>query len=492
MAAGAHVSGRVGGQIVRYATVIVWLLCCFAPARAQQLPEIAPIADAPADTAWDTVTAPAKKVAAPSAKVDPAKATPTKAAAAKAAPTSKTGGVVTKTMAGTTIVLPALTTTPEGAGGGEAAPVIKKGHKGDPVVVQTELPPVAGDVVTGAIDKANPANAAEAEAPVGSPEGKIAQEAAKPEAQTPTTTQASPANVTVGVYINDIQDIDFKTNSYIVDLYLWFRWKGPEIDPIKTVEFMNVFEPNDAQRTVLLDAAKEMPDGSLYNIVRYHGRFSKKFALEKYPFDVQTLDFILEDSVSPASKLQFVADTRGIGMNPSMSLPGFKFGVPHLDIAGYTYPTDFGDLSVPSAETYSRAVISVPINRPVFTLVIKTLGPILLIVICSTLVFFINPHFVEGRIGLAITALLTLVAIQFTAAQSLPDADYFTMLDKLYMLSYAFIIASLLRVVMTSWHTVEGSLQDLTVSKRDHWWGAFLLVLYGIIAVLVASWVLAK
>jgi hypothetical protein len=127
-----------------------------------------------------------------------------------------------------------------------------------------------------------------------------------------------------------------------------------------------------------------------------------------------------------------------------------------------------------------------------FTLAIKTFGPILLIVICATLVFYINPHFVEGCIGLAITALLTLVALQFTAASSLPDADYFTMLDKLYMLSYGFIIASLLRVVVTSWQTAEGSIQDRTVSRGDHRWGYVLLTLYGIAAALIAGWVLSR
>jgi hypothetical protein len=30
----------------------------------------------------------------------------------------------------------------------------------------------------------------------------------------------------VGAYINDIQELDFKTNSYAIDLYVWFRWRG--------------------------------------------------------------------------------------------------------------------------------------------------------------------------------------------------------------------------------------------------------------------------
>lgn len=477
MRAGAAAGAWMRGRIIRYATVLLWIFAICAAAFAQDAPQIPAAESGPA---WDTVTAPAKAPRAAPAK------TATK-------PQAKPG----------TVVLPAPTNIPDGVAT-PAAPIIKKGHKGDPVVVQTDLPPLASppaasppassQIVTGAIAAAGEQtpkpDAAAAPAPAAGTPAVPGAVAAAAEAE--TAKPAGPNAVTLGVYINDIQDLDFRTNSYIVDLYMWFRWTNKDADPIKSVEFMNVYDPEGQQKTVLLDQPKAMPDGSLYNIVRFHGRFSKKFRLEKYPFDHQQLDFVIEDSVAPASEQVFIADTRGISMNPNVSLPGFRFGTPALLIEAYTYPTDFGDLSAASAESYSRAVVSVPISRPMFTLAIKTFGPILLIVICATLVFFINPHFVEGRIGLAITALLTLVAIQFTAAASLPDADYFTMLDKLYMLSYAFIIASLLRVVMTSWQTAEGSLQDRTVSHTDHRWGMVLLVLYAIVAALIAGWVLTR
>jgi len=41
----------------------------------------------------------------------------------------------------------------------------------------------------------------------------------------------SPDKVLVGAYVNDIQELDFKTNSYAVDLYVWFRWKAQALDP---------------------------------------------------------------------------------------------------------------------------------------------------------------------------------------------------------------------------------------------------------------------
>ncbi len=69
----------------------------------------------------------------------------------------------------------------------------------------------------------------------------------------------------VGAYINDL-------NSYAVDLYVWFRWKASDLDPSKTMEFMNRYDPNDHQRDELYDKPKQMPDGSLYAIIRNQGR----------------------------------------------------------------------------------------------------------------------------------------------------------------------------------------------------------------------------
>jgi hypothetical protein len=95
----------------------------------------------------------------------------------------------------------------------------------------------------------------------------------------------SPDKVVVGAYVSDIQEIDFKTNSYAVDLYAWFRWKVQALDPSKTMEFMNRYDPNDHERAELYDKPKQMPDGSLYAVVRNQGRFSTKFQLAEYPFD---------------------------------------------------------------------------------------------------------------------------------------------------------------------------------------------------------------
>ncbi len=281
--------------------------------------------------------------------------------------------------------------------------------------------------------------------------------------------RAEPDNVMVGAYVNDIQAINLQTDSYRLDLYVWFRWKDPAIDPSKTYEFMNAFNPAEHVRTPAYEAPQKMPDGSLYMVVRQQGEFSAKFPLQQYPFDKQELVMAMEDTVHSTNELVYVPDDKSITpitLNKHIRLSGFIVGTPRLEVEGYSYPTNFGDVSQPEAAIYSRGVISVPIHRPPLATGIKVFMPVLLVLLCTGVVFFVHPAYIEGRLGVAITALLTLVALQLTSASSLPEVDYLLMTDKVYLLSYAFIIATMMQVARVSRHVHEKQYDVVRASDR--------------------------
>jgi len=316
-----------------------------------------------------------------------------------------------------------------------------------------------------------------------------AQDAPRPvmEAIQAAPAPQTPQEVVVGAYINDIQQLDFKTNNYVIDLYVWFRWKSPDIDPSKSMEFMNRYASDDNRRDELTDAPEAMPDGSLYSIIRYQGLFSTKFPLEAYPFDTQNLRVIMEDTLAGAGDQVYVADgEHPVIIDPVITLPGFKVGKPTMRITTNTYPTNFGDVSVPQSEPYSRIVVSVPVTRPVIAMSLKTFVPILLIVVCASFVYFVRPRYVEGRIGLGITALLTLVALQLTATAPLPDVDYLMMLDKVFLLAYLFIIIALARVVATSWRGADTDAEP-TIKRNDRMWFGAVITVY-LVANVVVIW----
>ena len=72
----------------------------------------------------------------------------------------------------------------------------------------------------------------------------------------------------------------------------------------------------------------------------------------------------------------------------------------------------------------------------------------------------------EGRIGIGITALLTLVALQITSNSSLPEVDYLILLDKLYIASYAFVVLTMAIIVRNSWVDATGDISAAVRADR--------------------------
>lgn len=289
--------------------------------------------------------------------------------------------------------------------------------------------------------------------------------------------------VTVGVYINDVQDVVLASNSYTVDFYLWLRWTNPDIDPSQSIEPMNPYGAGGVAVTRLYDAPVDMPDGSKYMAFRYQGRFNNKMSLERYPFDVQSLVLQFEDSVYASSSLQYVPDTTPVTMNAGLAIPGYLVGTPTLTVADNDYPTSFGDISI-SPSPYSRITITVPVSRPVFPYLVKILLPILILVLITALIYILPARMVEVRSGIGITAMLTMVAMQWTTTNNLPAVEYLMMLDLWYILSLLFILVAMAYTVLTAWMKEHGR-DEVALVRLDRRFGGMTLVVYAMALALV-------
>jgi hypothetical protein len=291
-------------------------------------------------------------------------------------------------------------------------------------------------------------------------------------------TPAGPREVVVGVYVNDIQQLDLQTHSYVMDFYIWLRWTDPEANPAATLEYMNPYQLWGHIPTPLYEEPQDLPDGSKYMAIRYQGQFNSKLPLEKYPFDNQNLVVEFEDNSVGASTQVFVPDENPITLNPEMTLPGYIIGEPVLSVSSKPYPTNFGDTSLTELEPYSRVSFSVPVHRPSITYSIKVILPIFLVVACAALVFFIQPTYVEGRLGMGISALLTLVVLQLTTNSQLPEVDYLMMIDMLYFAAYIYVVLVLAQAVRTTWAAHEDEVAIAVAQDRRAFWlttGAYVV-----------------
>lgn len=257
-----------------------------------------------------------------------------------------------------------------------------------------------------------------------------------------------PEKVKVGMHLSDIQSVDLKTHSYQMDLYVWFKWRNPELDPASSMEVVNPYEQWALMMTPLYEEPEELEDGELYQVVRIQGSFSKKLPLYNYPFDLQTLAVSIEDARHDMTEVVYVPDGEAT-VSSDVQLPGYTVHAPSFAIIDQHYETAFGDPRSSSSTRYTRARLEVPLSRPPVAYAIKLLIPVICVILCAALMYLLSPGLVDSRVDVGITSLLTIVALQMTFNDNLPDVGYLMFMDKVHLAAYLYVIAGLAVVVHT-------------------------------------------
>lgn len=300
-----------------------------------------------------------------------------------------------------------------------------------------------------------------------------------------------PETVTVGAFIYDIQDVDLANDSFTADFYIWFRWKSPKIDPSDSIEPMNsnAFQNTTTSSTggvtgkALYPAPLDMPDGSRYQAFRYSGVFARKMNLEKYPFDIQNLVIVFEDQNQDTRDLVYVPDATPVSISPSVTIPGYRLGSPTLVVTEHQYPTNFGDTSAPPNLKYSRIIIELPLTRDPLPYMVKIILPILIIILITSLIYILPARLEDARTSIGVTAMLTIVALQWTTDSDLPSVDYLTLLDLIYIISLVYILVAMGYTVLASRRNRHEVAEALTI-QLDRRMGIASLVVFVIVITL--------
>jgi hypothetical protein len=292
---------------------------------------------------------------------------------------------------------------------------------------------------------------AETESPSPADVAKEMIKKAKDKAAEPAEAAPSgPEIVKVGIYLNDVQSIDVHANNYLLDFYMWFKWKNPESDPTASFEFMNHSESWATMITKPTEKAEALPDGWQYQVMHIQGRMSEKMNLRAYPFDKQNLIILMEDAALDASGLQYKIEE--VSVNPALKIPGFEFGKPEFKAATYTYPMRFGDTRLTQAGEYSRMEFNLPIHRNALTSFVKNILPIWLAIICAMFALMLHPRLIDSRFQIAVFSILSLVALQISNGNDLPSLQYMNLMDALYVVGYIFLILLMAELIIaTKW-----------------------------------------
>lgn len=275
-----------------------------------------------------------------------------------------------------------------------------------------------------------------------------------------TEIPASAQKVETGFYPVNLYQLDVASNTYYVDTYIWFKWKGT-IDPISNLEFPNAVEEWGMNIQKTYEEPQLQSDGSFYQIIRVEGRFFVPFALSKYPLDQQRLEIALENSIYTYNDLVYVADKDDSGFSANLALPGWNITGWEIENLLHDYSTQFGEKFAANVRfPYSSVRYQLLISRPINYFIWKLLLPLIIVLVSSWCAMLLHPSYVEARTAMSSTALLTTVFLQQSYSDTLPEVGYLVLLDKIYALSYLLIVAAIIETIITAGWARSGEKED--------------------------------
>lgn len=295
------------------------------------------------------------------------------------------------------------------------------------------------------------------------------------------TTQcfATPKEVTIGLYVVDIFELNIKEESFLADFYFWVKWEEGDdknFDPTR-YEFMNG----------VIDR-QQNPDERIKGKVRWQskriiGKFRSSLDFRDYPLDKQQLKIEIEDGYYDAAGLVYKIDPSMENEPYPISLSGWTMsGGQEYTIREHEYKTNYGNPFRDPQErsVYSRAVISIPIEhmaaRHTF---LKLYLPVFLAGLVAFLTFLVEPIDLDARFGVGIASIFGAVTSMIYANSIIPETPYFSLSDKIHLSSLIFIFATMVvSCFALKCYKAKGKTKTCWI---DRYVGGGLLVLYFVV-----------
>ncbi|CAN5723520.1 hypothetical protein BH09MYX1_BH09MYX1_38840 [soil metagenome] len=280
--------------------------------------------------------------------------------------------------------------------------------------------------------------------------------------------------VTTGLYVNQIHELNLKENYFVADVFVWFRWRG-DAKPAESFSFIDgrVESKNEVETS-------KLPDGTNYACFRVVVRITKFWDVRQYPLDSHHLTITVEEDRDEDDTMVYVADTDNSALDPHVKMPGFVTTLSEVKAGIGEYHSNFGDTSIPSGNTarYARVSLSISLAREGNTYFAKLFFALWISAAIAFLCFFIKPTNVDPRFGLGVGAAFAAIASEYTVTSGLPEIGVATLADKLHVVAYAAIFVVLAQSTVSLWFVEHD--REKTSKRLDRAFAIGLPIAYAI------------
>ena len=302
-------------------------------------------------------------------------------------------------------------------------------------------------------------------------------------------------SVRVGFNLMDIKSINDVNQSYVIDVLFNVKWldlrlkeealgrslEGCIID-LEEIWHPFILEVNRSNSEILLARVAIVDSqGNVTYKQRVAGELNSEFNFDDFPFDTQTLHFIVGAFGPDAENISLELDEETTGSTENFSLEGWNAKFLGSNIKDEALVTTSSELG----PSFSRIEFKVIAVRDQNYYIWKVIAPLCFIVLMAWAVFWINPKNLETKIGLTTAAIFTLIAYRFAISIDLPKVSYFTRLDEFIFFSTVLVFGAF-GIAVTSCKFASDGKQS--VALKIERWARLVYMLFFIALMLITLW----
>ncbi len=259
-----------------------------------------------------------------------------------------------------------------------------------------------------------------------------------------------PVRVLTHFFLSDINRIDSQQETFEIRGELTLRWQDPrhafdaEAEGVAEKHYQGTFQFLEMYNSwwpqvVLANAVGSVPlssvslriapDGAMTMVQEISSVVKSRMELRRFPFDRQRLQVIFEPLAFDATEVRLETGVDETDL-PERS----------VRVSGWELLALQAEAQVERDETtgnrYSILLLTLDVRRLPESAIWSILVPMSLIVLLSTVVFWMDRESLGNRMDVSFIGLLTIVAYQSLATEGLPNISYFTLLDGFLYVAY--------------------------------------------------------
>jgi hypothetical protein len=311
--------------------------------------------------------------------------------------------------------------------------------------------------------------------------------------------QTGPVVVWAHFELHDINEINDEAETFEFAGVLTLKWHDPRqaFDPAVTGVKEKIFQgnyqfnelsPGWYPQDVLINESglyqkngvilRVQPDGTSTLVETLNAVAKSDINLRKFPFDGHRLEAIFE--VLGFDKDEVILKVK----SDIASYIASKARVPEWVVTGYSLSVrDRPSSHAGQRGVASALVLSVDVKRKPFYIVRLVFMPLIIIVLLSFSVFWMDRSTIGDRLSVSFIGILTAVAYQLMVSDQLPSISYFTLIHGFLNLSFYIMCTTVvINLVVSSLDKKGKSGLGDRLDCRCRW--AFPLVYFGLIFIM--------